>query len=408
MATVLDTFVTLFEYKVVGFDSLKKKALAAKQIGNAMTMRMTLPIVAFAAVTAKLASDMEETQNKIRETFGESASNIEAWSAGSINSMGLAQQSAMDTAALFGDMGVGMGQTQEQALEMSKGLTQLSADMASFKNVRQSIVQTALASTYTGETESLKKLGIVMTEQNLKQFAMREGLNANLKALSQTEKVLLRYKFIMDSSSNSHGDFVRTGGGAANQARKLTENFKEFGVVFGGTILPLVTAGLVKINAVVLKATQWWAGLSEPIKDAVVALGLVLALAGPVISAISGVALAVAALGIAFAATPLGAALVIVGALVAAFSALYVGIRKFRAGGSSSGFGSTVLPVAAQRSVGATNRSRISSDNRVYNVDAPVTVNEATDGKKVQKQFTENLGDAMRTATQDFRTSEAG
>jgi hypothetical protein len=141
-------------------DRLDKMGSKMKDVGGKMTVGLTLPIVAAAGVSIKAFSDLQETINKVDVSFGNQSTAVKEWAKTSIKSMGLAQQSALDATALFGDMGTGMGQTQEQAAKMSMGLTQLGADMSSFKNVSFERAQTALAGIYTGETEALKGLGI--------------------------------------------------------------------------------------------------------------------------------------------------------------------------------------------------------------------------------------------------------
>ena len=86
-------------------------------------------------------------------------------------------------------------------------------------NINIEEVTTALSGVFTGETESLKRLGIVMTEVNLKQFAMEQGIKKNIKEMTQAEKVALRFQYVLSVTGNAQGDFARTGGGAANQMR---------------------------------------------------------------------------------------------------------------------------------------------------------------------------------------------
>lgn len=115
---------------------------------------------------ASMASDLEETKNKVDVAFGKgtgdfsgSAKTVMDWSKNSTTAMGLAQQTALDTAALFGDMGTSMGLTKDKAADMSMALTQQAADLASFKNMSIDEVTTALNGVFTGETESLNFKG---------------------------------------------------------------------------------------------------------------------------------------------------------------------------------------------------------------------------------------------------------
>ena len=251
------------------------------EAGKAATVGLTLPIAAAGAAAIKLASDMDETANKVEMTFGAQSQAVMDWSATSIQSMGLAQQSALDAAALFGDMGAGMGLAAAQGYEMATSLVQLSADMASFKNVSQERAQTALAGIYTGETESLKGLGIVMTQANLQQFAATQGIKENVSEMTQAQQVQLRYQYVMQQTATAQGDFARTGGGAANQSRMLKEQVKQLGVSFGQQLLPAATKVLNWANNLL----KGFNSLSPSAKKVVTVFALTAAAIGPLLTA---------------------------------------------------------------------------------------------------------------------------
>ncbi len=199
------------------------------------------------------ASDLQETLGKTNETFKADSNAVVEWSKTSIKSMGLAQQTALDTAALYGDMGAGMGMTTKRAAEMAMSLTQLSADMSSFKNVSQDITSNALKSIYTGETETLKNLGVVMTQDNLEEYAAKAGFGKKFKDMTQTEKIELRYQYVMNATRNSQGDFERTGGNFANQSRMFQEQRKQLETNLGNILLPKYNAIMKSLNSIITK-----------------------------------------------------------------------------------------------------------------------------------------------------------
>jgi phage-related minor tail protein len=250
-----------------------------KDIGRKMTMSVTLPLVAAGVASLKLASDFEESMNKVDVAFKNNAQEVKDWSKTTLKSFGIAQGTALDMAALFGDMATGMGLPTDAASDMSKSLTGLAGDLSSFKNIRIDIAETALKSVFTGETESLKNLGIVMTQANLSQFAMSKGIKANIKDMSEAQKVQLRYAFVMEKTANAQGDFARTGGGAANQIRIFQESLKQLGQQLGQTILPFVTKVITKVNEWVQKFSE----LSPATKKIIVIVGAVVAAIGPLL-----------------------------------------------------------------------------------------------------------------------------
>lgn len=199
------------------------------------------------------ASDLQETLGKTNETFKADSNAVIEWSKNSIKSMGLAQQTALDTAALYGDMGSGMGITTKRAAEMATSLTQLSADIASFKNVDQKLSANALKGIFTGETEALKNLGVVMNETNLQEYAKKIGVGGKLKNMTQAQKIELRYKYVMDSTKNAQGDFLRTGGNYANQSRMFEEQKKQLETNLGAIMLPKYNAVMKSLNSILIK-----------------------------------------------------------------------------------------------------------------------------------------------------------
>jgi len=289
-ATKTTTFSGSLKTLQTDFDGLKQKFADQQEgltrfgegmanVGSKMTMFMTLPILAAGAASFKLASDMEETTNKVNVAFGTSAEKVLQWSQTSIESMGLASQSALDAAALFGDMATSMGFTQEKAADMSINLTQLGADLASFKNIPMEQAMNALNGVFTGETESMKMLGVVMTETNLEAFALSQGIEKNVADMTQAEKISLRYAFVLDATKNAQGDFARTSEGAANQMRTFRESLKELGVQFGQVILPFVTRMISSLNSML----QAFTNLPTGVKKLIVGLAAFLAVAGPLL-----------------------------------------------------------------------------------------------------------------------------
>lgn len=255
------------------FDDFATNAQSAgeglQSIGESMTTYITLPMIAAGGASIKLASDMAESLNKVKVSFGDSASDVIKWSETSIERMGLASGSALDAAALFGDMGTSMGIARDEASKMSMRLVELGADLASFKNIPVEQAMQALNGVFTGETESLKMLGVVMTETQLKAFALTQGITKNVDKMTEAELVTLRYAFVLDRTKNAQGDFARTADGSANQMRMFTENLKELGASFGSIMLPAFTEAITKLN----ELTKAFSGVPDETKKTVIQVG---------------------------------------------------------------------------------------------------------------------------------------
>ena len=292
-------------------------------VGKSLTTRLTLPLAVAGGAAVKFASDFQESMNKVDVAFGKSKQEVKDFAKTTLKQFGIAEGSALDMAALFGDMATSMGLNQSAASDMSTSLVGLAGDLASFKNIGIDQATTALAGVFTGETESLKRLGIVMTEANLKSFAMEKGMNANIKTMTQAQKVALRYKFIMESTSNAQGDFGRTSGGAANQMRIFQESLKELSAKFGQVILPVFTKLVSFANGLLQKFSE----LSPTTKKLIVVFAGIAAALGPVLYILGTLVTLAPAIG-----TALTVMMGPIGLVIAGLTAISVVIYKNWAG----------------------------------------------------------------------------
>lgn len=273
-------------------------------IGKSMSIYVTAPITLAGGAAIKFASDFEESLNKVDVAFKNSSGGVRDFAKTTLESFGIAEGTALDMAALFGDMSTSMGLSTNEAANLSTSLVGLAGDLSSFKNMNIEEVTTALNGVFTGETESLKRLGIVMTEVNLQQFALEQGIRKNIKEFTQAEKVQLRYNYVMSKTANAQGDFARTSGGAANQMRIFQETLKELGVSFGEVILPLFTKIVKNLNGVLKKFRE----LSPATKEFIIVVAGIAAAIGPALIAIGSMSTAISFLTASITALNLAAA----------------------------------------------------------------------------------------------------
>lgn len=272
-------------------------------VGKTLTTAITAPLIAAGAASFKFASDMEESINKVDVAFQNSSDIVKEFAQSSLTSFGISEGEALDAAATFGDMATSMGLSTESAAEMATSLVGLAGDLASFKNIGIEEANTALKGIFTGETESLKTLGIVMTETQLAAYALENGITDNVSAMSQADKVMLRYQYILDSTKNAQGDFARTSDGAANQMRIFTEGTKELATSFGQILLPIGTKAVTKLNELLdsfnaLSDEQKenilrWAGIAAAIGPVTLVIGKVTGTVGKVVTSFGNLSRAI-------------------------------------------------------------------------------------------------------------------
>lgn len=199
------------------------------------------------------ASDLTEVQNVIDVTFGNAKGVIEDFSQSAIKQFGISELAAKQTAGRFQAMGTAIGFSQGKMADMSVELTALSADMASFYNVSQKEVATSLQSIFTGETEPMRRYGIDLTQATLQEWALKQGIDADMQSMSQAEKVMLRYQYVIANTGAATGDFARTSASWANQVRILSEQFKVLGSVIGKGIIAAFKPFIQTLNKVMAK-----------------------------------------------------------------------------------------------------------------------------------------------------------
>ena len=305
----------------------------------------TAAVTGLGVAAFNAASDMAESENKVDVSFNNSAQKIKDFASTTLEAYGIASGTSMDMAAQFGDMATSMGLTTNEAADMSMRLVGLSGDLASFKNIGVDQAMSALNGIFTGETESLKSLGVVMTQDNLLQFAIKNGMidtaksasqlqkeqlalekaqvayneavkkhgvnsleardaalkmsnaeatlnesaKATLDSLSQEEMVQLRYAYVLNATKNAQGDFSRTSDGTANSMRVMQESLKEAAAAFGEQLLPIITPIIQKITELI----KWFTNLDESQKKTILTIAGIVAAVGPVLIVIGNVVSAI-------------------------------------------------------------------------------------------------------------------
>lgn len=225
-----------------------------KNIGKlALAAFSVKAIVNFGKECINLGSDLAEVQNVVDVTFGNLNTEVNKFAENAIDKFGLGQTVTKKYVGTFGAMSKAFGFSNQEALAMSETLTGLAGDVASFYNLSSDEAYTKLKSVFTGETETLKDLGVVMTQNALDQYALANGYGKTTAKMTEQEKVALRYKFVLDKLSLANGDFARTSDSWANQTRVLSLRFNELKATLGQGFINIFTPIVKGINWVLAK-----------------------------------------------------------------------------------------------------------------------------------------------------------
>lgn len=247
-----------FNSQMSGIQSLAKKT--GKILASAFAVKK---LVDFGKQCIELGSDLQEVQNVVDVTFPKMSAEVDKFSKSAAASFGLSETMAKKFTGTFGSMAKAFGFSEEQAYAMGTTLTGLAGDVASFYNISQDESYTKLKSVFSGETETLKDLGVVMTQTALDSYALANGFGKTTKNMSEAEKVALRYAFVQDRLSAAVGDFSRTSDGWANQTRILKLQFDSLKASIGQGLINLFTPVIKTINTIIGKLAELATGFSK-------------------------------------------------------------------------------------------------------------------------------------------------
>lgn len=227
-----------------------KLSAPLRKIGIAVATAFSVKTIAeFSKECLDLGSDLEEVQNVVDVTFPAMSKQVNSFAERAAESFGVSETMAKRFTGTFGAMAKSFGFTEQEAYSMASTLTALAGDVASFYNISQDLAYTKLKSVFSGETETLKDLGVVMTQSALDSYALANGYEKTTKSMTESEKVALRYAFIQEKLSAATGDFARTSNSWANQTRMLTLRFDSLKASIGQGLINVLTPAIQHLNA---------------------------------------------------------------------------------------------------------------------------------------------------------------
>ena len=208
-------------------------------------------ITEFVKAATELASDLTEVQNVVDVTFGSMAKDINDFASTALDNFGLSELSAKKFASTMGAMLKSSGLAGESVKKMSIELTKLTADMASFYNLKPEEAFQKIRAGISGETEPLKQLGINMSVANMQAYALAQGITKKWQAMSQAEQTMLRYNYLLSVTKDAQGDFARNVGTWANQTKILTEQWNALKATIGAGFINILMPVVKWLNAII-------------------------------------------------------------------------------------------------------------------------------------------------------------
>lgn len=250
-----------FNKQVNGIEKQATKAFGSMSVavGNIianMVQKAIASVGDFVKDSINKGSELSELQNVVDSVFTSMSDKVEDFSKNALDAYGLTEAQSKKMVGTFGAMSKSFGYTEQQAYDMSTALTGLAGDVASFYNLSHDEAYTKLKSVFTGETESLKELGVVMTQAALEEFALQKGMKKTVSEMSEKEKVALRLAFVQNKLNTASGDFLRTQDQWANQTRILSGQFESLKAALGQGFINVLTPVIKALNTLMAKLVQ--------------------------------------------------------------------------------------------------------------------------------------------------------
>lgn len=256
------------------------KHLARAKTGLASLLRVAIGFYGIRTLfnwgkqAIELSSDLTEVQNVVENSFGtKGTQKVEDFAKTCNESFGLSELAAKQMSSRFQAMGNAMGittgqvakatqnvadkidksysQTGDEMGDMAINLTKLTADMASFYNQDYETVAEAMKSVYTGMSRPLDKYGLSLRQATLQEYANAQGMNVKVSEMTQAEKTLLRYQYVMSHTATVQGDFNRTQDTYANQVKVLRQNLQMLAATIGETLINALKPAIKWLNTII-------------------------------------------------------------------------------------------------------------------------------------------------------------
>ncbi len=257
--------------------NLKKFGKNLEGIGRNLSIGLTAPLALFGKSAIEAASDLAETQSKFNTVFKSLTNDVRKFAGETAAALGRGQGDIERFLSGFQDILVPMGASREEGAKLSKQLTTLSIDLASFNNETDQEAFTALKSAITGSHETVKRYGVLINQASLNQELLNMGVVGGVKAANEMQKAQARLNIIMASTTDAQGDAAKTSGSYANQVKRLQARIGDLQENLGQVLLPLAS----KVVTAFTKLTNKFNSLSKESQTTAVKIGLIAAALGP-------------------------------------------------------------------------------------------------------------------------------
>ena len=186
------------------------------------------------------AAEYQEDLNLFTVSMGQYAEEAYNYAQKVSEIVGIDPAEWMRNQGVFNTIISGFGVAGDKAAFMSKNLTQLGYDIASFYNLDFASAMQKVQSGIAGELEPMRRLGYDLSVARLEQERLNLGIDKSVSSMTQAEKSQLRYYAMMTQVTQVQGDMARTLEQPANMLRVLKAQFEQCARAIGNLFIPIL------------------------------------------------------------------------------------------------------------------------------------------------------------------------
>jgi len=205
----------------------------------------------------RAARDFEEFGAKFKQVFGSMNDEARKWVTEQARVLQRSETDLIKYMAMLQDTFVPLGFARREAMALSKQITKLGVDLASFDNIADNVAIELLTSAIVGNHRAVRRFGIVLTQNTLEQALWQRGIKGGIKQATELEKAMARVEIIMHMSRDAQGDAVRTAHQFANQLKGLWADVKNFAIAMGNVLIPTVKEYITEVRKHIPDAIAW-------------------------------------------------------------------------------------------------------------------------------------------------------
>jgi hypothetical protein len=251
-------------------------------------MKMTLataPLAALGTVALKAAADDASAMAKVQVVFGSAASSVQKFATTSVQALGMSDDATLTAVSNFGAFFTAMGVGQTQAAGMSTKLVQLSADVAAYNHISTAEAADKLTSGLQGVYRSLKDVNVIMSESEVNNRAVADGMATSTDSVSEAAAVTARYELLMEKTSLQQGYLASHSDTLAASTNRAKAELDNAAASLGTALIPLAVTAAQKVADLATAFTN----LGPATQNTILTVGAVALAAGPVMMGIGGI-----------------------------------------------------------------------------------------------------------------------